>query len=127
MILIDSHVLIWSMFNDEKIGSNSHRLLSDSSVDVYVSVVSLWELEIKHINGLLAYSSEDFSKGVDDVGFQILDLKIDHIKEYKNIDLLHKDPFDRMLCSIARSENTSLMTADSKILNSDYKTLNCRA
>jgi PIN domain nuclease of toxin-antitoxin system len=51
--LIDTHILIWSMIDTKKINSYLKDILQDSSNNIYVSSVSIWEISIKFSSGNL--------------------------------------------------------------------------
>ena len=46
MCLIDTHALIWFMFDDSNLSEEALKLIK-SEKDVYVSIASLWEIAIK--------------------------------------------------------------------------------
>ncbi len=46
-ILLDTHVLVWALSSPEKIKPKVQDLLVDSDNIVFVSIASLWELQIK--------------------------------------------------------------------------------
>ena len=59
-LLIDTHVALW-IFNNHNRLSNSARLhLLDESNNLYMSIVSAWEIAIKHSLGKLT----EFDGGV---------------------------------------------------------------
>jgi PIN domain nuclease of toxin-antitoxin system len=42
-VLIDSHFLIWLLYEPEKLGSKARNLVEEAEA-VYLSIISLWEL-----------------------------------------------------------------------------------
>ena len=48
-LLLDTHTIIWYFQNDEKLPSNISELLEDSSNNLYVSIVSLWEIAATNV------------------------------------------------------------------------------
>ena len=52
MYLLDTHVLIWALFDSEKLPDEVRKLLNENSR--CISIVSLWEMAIK--NGLAVRS-----------------------------------------------------------------------
>ena len=50
MVLLDTHVLLWTITNDDRLGARARRLIDDRDNDVYYSVFCLWEVQIKHQN-----------------------------------------------------------------------------
>ena len=92
-----------------------------------MSLVSLWELAIKHAKGRLPHSPGAIAMGVGGAGFRELDLGHRHIIKLQDVALPHGDPFDAMLCAQAASEGLTLLTADRVLLDSDYDTVDARA
>ena len=124
-MLIDSHVLIWLLYEPEKIGSGSAKSLK-SAEKVFVSPVSLWELTLKFTKGKLTYSPQELSQGIEALNLNRLALLDRHILALPNIELVHSDPFDRLLIAQAKIENIPLITADELLLKSSYQTIDCR-
>ena len=55
-VLLDSHVLLWSVLQTpDVLGIQTKILLVDPLVDKYVSVASFWELSIKKSIGKLDF------------------------------------------------------------------------
>lgn len=118
-ILIDTHILIWVLDEQNQLSKQRKELLADYSNNVFVSQVSLMELAIKkNLNKL-----PDFVPDISEVanrwlnnGYEILPISNEHIFAYQNLPLFgeHKDPFDRFLISTARFERMNIMTSDEK-------------
>lgn len=123
-MLVDSHAFLWLLYNSNKIGSQARQLVE--SKKCYLSVVSLWELAIKYKSGKLAYTPSELINGFVALNLVILTLKEDHIEDYAKVVLDHKDPFDLMLLGQAKSEGLPLLTADQRLLDSAYETINAR-
>lgn len=117
-LLIDSHELIWLLFEPERIKPQSRSLILDAD-SVKVSIASIWELALKHNKGKLAYRPEELLEGVDVLGAQLLPVKPHHILRLQDINTAHKDPFDRMLLTQARTEGLRFLTADKDLLKAE--------
>ena len=52
-VLLDTHAWLWMMFEPQRIGSETRRLVADPNNAFYLSVASGWELAIKHAAGRL--------------------------------------------------------------------------
>lgn len=46
--LLDTHVIIWALINDERINKKTHDLLIDPKNEIMYSTVSSWEIALKH-------------------------------------------------------------------------------
>ncbi len=47
--LLDSHLLIWALFTDEKLPHKIYTLINDPKNDIYYSAASVGKLELKQI------------------------------------------------------------------------------
>ncbi len=116
-ILADTHILLWSLYDDSKLSSNARKYLSDGNNHIFYSLISVWEVEIKHSIGKMPVPSDEFIKDMDGMGYIPLNLKKEHIQHLQTLgDYSHKDPFDRLLLAQALSEHYHFLTQDEKIL-----------
>jgi PIN domain nuclease of toxin-antitoxin system len=46
-LLIDTHILLWALFEPNRIGERTRQSLVDRNNAVYFSAASIWELAIK--------------------------------------------------------------------------------
>ena len=121
--LIDTHILLWSLGEEDKLGSSLIKVLKDPSNEVFVSVASAWEISIKNKKGKLPLKTtlaECFKKSP----FDILEIKLTHVLQLEKLPLYHKDPFDRMLIAQAIVEKLTIITQDKKISKYDVKIFN---
>lgn len=117
--LIDTHIFIWLMENNKKVSPQIKVLLRSPSVNVFISIASIWEIVIKQTKGQLK-TPKDIEGGIESSGFTILPIEISHVLETGKLSNCHNDPFDRILIAQAKVENLTLITADPKIWK--YKT-----
>ena len=110
-ILIDTHILIWSLAFPSKLGDRNLSLLQDYSNRIIVSSVSIAEISIKTSIGKLKLP-ENYLEFIDQLEFERLDLRFEHAALLRQLDLLHKDPFDRLLIAQAVIEKAHIMTND---------------
>ena len=90
------------------------NILSDTNNQIYLSVVSPWEMIIKKKLGKLKLA-KDWKMTLKQSGFLILPITLEHSYALETLPLYHKDPFDRMLVAQAKTEKLKLITSDSKI------------
>ncbi len=114
-ILIDSHILLWSLQEPYKINEHTRSLMQNAS-ERYFSIASVWELTIKHNKGSLAFATQDILEAIEKFDFTILQVTPDHVLGLKDKVLTHKDPFDNMLVAQAKAEGLKLITADWAII-----------
>lgn len=119
IILLDTHIALWSLYDDSRLGDLARNYLIDNRNTVYYSLVSAWEIEIKHSLGKINVPSDIFIQDCDALGFTMLSIRKEHILALKDLPFPnngHKDPFDRLLISQAEFESYYLLTQDNKIL-----------
>lgn len=121
-ILLDTHTLIWALAKPEKLSNKIVKLISNVNNLVFVSIASLWELQIKKSLGKIILPN-DFPILLQDSGYKILNITFEHILQLENLPLLHRDPFDRMLIAQSLSEKIPLVTDDSEILQYTLETI----
>ena len=60
---------------------------------------------------------------VDDNGFDILPLSVEHALELSTLEFIHRDPFDRVIVAQAIVENLTIVTKDEQIQKYAVKTV----
>jgi PIN domain nuclease of toxin-antitoxin system len=115
-LLLDTHIFIWLSTNPQQLSSAWRQILQDPTNSMMLSVVSLWEIQIKVQLGRLALPMPikqllAAQQTVNDL--QILPVFPHHIWELDNLPLYHKDPFDRLLMAQAIAEKWQLVSMDS--------------
>ncbi len=120
-VLVDSHIFIWMLYEQEKLSKQARELIESAS-NVYVSMVSLWELTLKHMHGKLAYGPEELTTGVAALNIEQLPLRNEHLVLLPTIELAHKDPIDALLLAQSEAEGCVMLTADKLLLESKYHT-----
>ena len=110
-LLLDTHVLLWSLAGDDRLGDRAVDLIEDGRNVVYVSAASIWEISIKRSLGKLRVPG-DVPTEVDAASFVRLPISFEHAVEVAALPDLHADPFDRMLIAQARTDRLTLMTHD---------------
>ena len=112
-ILLDTHVLLWGITDDAKLSRRVRSLLP--SAECWFSIASMWEIVTKVQIGKLdlprpvgPYLTAKLAAN----GVQILPISLEHVLRLEQVDLLHRDPFDRMLVAQSLEESLPLDTAD---------------
>jgi PIN domain nuclease of toxin-antitoxin system len=113
-VLLDTHIFIWWNSESKKLPSNVLILLQQPDTKLYVSIVSLWEIQIKNQLGklILNQSLENIYDSQSKNGISFLPVIPVHILNLNNLPLHHKDPFDRLLISQALIESLTLISVD---------------
>jgi PIN domain nuclease of toxin-antitoxin system len=113
-LLWDTHTFIWLILGDEKLSEQAKNEIENPENDHYLSIASLWEIGIKVKLGKLEIL-QPFENIINDVtknGINILPINFNHLVENMNLDLHHRDPFDRLIISQSKAENMSLLSKD---------------
>ena len=115
--LLDTHSLIWWHEDDERLSPEAKNKIEDRSNKLHVSIVSFWELIIKLTIGKikLKYSIEELAKTCLDSDIEIVPVRFYHLNQLSLLPLFHRDPFDRMLVSVAYSDNMTLISKDNQL------------
>ena len=77
-----------------------------------VSILSPWEMLIKHQVGKLDLPTLDVAGDIAAQGFGMLSIKPEHLLALADLPLLHRDPFDRLLLAQAKAEGLAVVTTD---------------
>lgn len=117
--LLDTHIVLWALADVKRLNDEIRALIEDTNNIVFYSVVSVWEVAIKHAihPDQMPLSEEEFVSLCERTGFTELAMKNEHIYTVKTLKYAekaprHNDPFDRMLIAQAKKENLSFITHD---------------
>jgi PIN domain nuclease of toxin-antitoxin system len=114
-LLLDTHTLLWWLFDDPKLSSAARSAIAAPSNQIMVSVASAWEITTKHRLGRLPEAGDvavRLPHYVRRARFTVLHISLDHAMAAGALPGPHKDPFDRMLVAQARIEDLAVATAD---------------
>lgn len=121
-ILLDTHVFIWLDTAPENISQTALGFCQNQENQLYLSMASIWEMQIKYQLGKLnlKLSIEDMVTTQQlDNDLKILDIDVKHIYQLNNLPLHHNDPFDRLILAHALTESILLISADTKFKHYD--------
>lgn len=108
-------MIIWAASDPSKLNATTLDALADPDTEVFVSVVSLWEMSIKQALGRLEFPVDDFDAFAEAMGFEVLPILTPHAAKAGRLPMHHKDPFDRMLVAQAAVEDMTLVSDDRHI------------
>ena len=116
--IMDTHTFIWWSSNPSKLSSKVFNLIQDQSNDIYVSVASIWEMQIKLQLGKLMLKIPlldiiEKERSINNVS--ILPIVLSHVLELSALPNFHKDPFDRILIVQAAVEKAILLSKDTTL------------
>jgi PIN domain nuclease of toxin-antitoxin system len=110
-LLLDTHTVVWAVTEPERVAPEALGLIESSENEVFVSVVSPWELAIK-LSRRRIELPEVFYETLRDDQFSLLPVTIHHTEAIVSLPHHHRDPFDRMLIAQAQVEGLTLVTSD---------------
>lgn len=116
-LLLDTHVALWAIADSPKLPAMARQLILSARTTVWVSVVSVWEIAIKHTlgRGDMPLSGKRAQQYFVDSGYRLLAIEADHVLAVEDLPLHHHDPFDRLLVAQALTEPLRLMTHDTMV------------
>ena len=119
--MLDSHVLLWWFAGDQLLGG-AHRAIASPSSVVFVSAVSVWEIELKRGQGKIG-TEADLARESLLAGFLELPVGFEHALAAGRLPGHHRDPFDRMLVAQSQVEGLVLVTRDRTLQRYDVPVL----
>jgi PIN domain nuclease of toxin-antitoxin system len=113
--LLDTHILLWWLFNDPKLNTECQDIIRNPSHHILVSSVSAWEIATKYRIGKLPEAKqivEEYSQILRQSKFAELPISSAHALRAGSLPIPHRDPFDRMIMAQAELENLPVITYD---------------
>lgn len=125
-LLLDTHTFIWWATGDRRLSNSVVAALSDVSSEVILSVVTPWEIAIKHASGRLTLQRPVKQLVAEQVArhrYTTLPVRLEHVLEVAELPSHHGDPFDRLLVAQARVEGMMLVSRDTAMRAYDVPVL----
>jgi len=117
--LLDTHALLWMLYGDRRLTASARRLI-EGDIPLHYSTVSFWEIALKRSTKGFDFSIAEgweilLPRELHRLGMVRVDLEATDCRALESLELIHRDPFDRMLVAQARAEGATLVTADRDI------------
>ncbi|MEW6667076.1 MAG: type II toxin-antitoxin system VapC family toxin [Thermodesulfobacteriota bacterium] len=114
--LLDSHSFLWAVFDPDKLSEPARDAIVRPENDVFVSVVTFWEISLKYGLGKLLLPKtdpEDLPGVAKQMGMNTLDLNpLEAAGFHRLPGRAHRDPFDRLLFWQAIQRKLTLISKD---------------
>jgi len=113
--LLDTHIFLWYIENDIRLDKKFYNIIEDSTNEIYLSVVAVWELIIKASIGKFKcdLSIIDFSNKYCALhNIRLIDLIIEDLHGLEYLPLIQKDPFDRLMIVQSKNRNIIFISDD---------------
>lgn len=114
-ILADTHILLWAIEELRPMPEAVKRAVFAPGADLHASVISVWEMKLKHEAGKLPLKNAPetiahaFVRGAEQ---RLLPLTLLHVTARVPDPPTTKDPFDRLLLAQCEAEGMRLLTVD---------------
>lgn len=112
-MLLDTHALIWWLAGDEALSRCARDAIADEANEIVVSAASAMEIATKFRIGKLpgaALLAQNFEEIIAEQGFGELPISVRHARRAGDMNIAHKDPFDRLLIAQAQVEDRVLVS-----------------
>jgi PIN domain nuclease of toxin-antitoxin system len=113
--LLDTHILIWSLQNNNNLSQQIRDIVNNIDNEIYVSAASIWEIAIKSSINKLNLSVEKVVETLHDSDYFSLPITFSHAAKITQLPYYHNDPFDRILIAQTLVEKLTFITHDHKI------------
>ncbi len=123
---LDTHSFIWAHTDERRLSAKARKILRNAETNIALSVVSVWEIVVKYALGKLPLPEPPhrfIHKIVEESGYRVVPLQLNHTLHAASLPNLHRDPFDRMLVCQALAENAMIITADEHIQQYPVRTV----
>ena len=118
-LLLDTHIILWSVAEPEKLSQNITEDLQNDSNELWFSPISVWEIILLAEKGRISLGP-DIEKSVREIFRKIplneATLNHEVAIQSRSVRLPHQDPADRFLAATAIVYDFTLVTADSRII-----------
>ena len=122
-ILLDTHVLIWSLSDFENLSDQVKKIIDIAKNEnrLLISSISLWEIAmLKSKKRINVYKPiKEFLKAIVEIdGIRVVDISPDIAADSTLLlDDFHGDPADRIIAATAINNGAILLTSDRAILS----------
>ena len=107
--------MLWFVEASPNLSDQTREIIDDPATQKVVSIVSLWEIAIKHSLGRLALSlplDQYIATHLTPGKVELLPIEVPHILTLAQLLWHHRDPFDRILVAQALTENIPIISVD---------------
>ena len=118
-ILLDTHILVWSVGDPRRLSTGSQELLEHESTSAWLSPISLWECLLFGERDRVTLEPSPLARVravLQASPFHEAPLNHEVAIRSRHVELPHDDPVDRFICATAAVYDLTLLTSDRRIL-----------
>lgn len=131
-IVIDTHILLWSIIEKTKLNNTEIQLITEAQRNnsLIISSISLWEITmLAHKKKISIFGRVvDFLEDIEKIpGIYIAEINGKTSSESIMLNNFHGDPADRLIVATTKVFSARLLTRDQKIINwaQQSKSISC--
>lgn len=113
--LLDTNAFLWFISGSDRLSGKARSHIADFNNNLLLSTASLWEIAIKTSLGKLEMLSpfdQLIPAQLEKNAIDILSIELDHISKIIELELIHRDPFDRLIIAQGIAEQIPVITSD---------------
>jgi PIN domain nuclease of toxin-antitoxin system len=114
-LLLDTCTFLWFNADAPALSERAKAMCLDPESELYLSVISAWEIALKHVAGRLSLpepAAQYVPSRREANGITSLELSEETVLQLPKLPPLHGDPFDRMLVCQAIVHGLAILTPD---------------
>lgn len=114
-LLLDTHALLWAATSPASLSAEARDLIEDGANEVFVSVVTAWEIALKQSLGKLQLAKPAevwLPEVLRRSGFEVLPVEMPAALRVRSLPWHHRDPFDRLLVAQSLEGGFRFVTRD---------------
>lgn len=119
MIVLDTHIWVWWVQDEQRLSSNAYQTIQDyEGIGIGISVFSCWEVaKLVELNRLVLpiEVAEWLPQALNYPGIRLLELTPEICVASTQLENFHRDPADQIIVATAKVHNYPLVTVDTKI------------
>lgn len=113
-LLLDTHTLLWTLAEPDRLSAKALAAITAEDSNVFVSIVSPWEMAIAKARGRMN-PPDDLEDRLQQNRFELIPVRMRHVRAIESMPHHHRDPFDRMLIAQAQVDGMTLISVDRKM------------
>jgi PIN domain nuclease of toxin-antitoxin system len=117
-LLLDTHVLLWTLLTPDRIPEPTLAHIRDPGTDVVISAATAWEIASKHRLGKLDTAAavvHGYHDHLARLRARELPITSHHALTAGLLNWEHRDPFDRVIAAQCMTASLPLVTADTAL------------